>query len=199
MKQFFALAITALTLAGNLAHADGLWLGVPGYGGNGCPQGTASVTLSPDQKQLSVLFDQYIAEAGASVGKALDRKACNLSIPVHVPNGYSISILEVDYRGFVSVPVGGQAQFNVEYFFAGQTGPKYTKTFQGGTNDSYSLGNTLLASALVWSTCGADVNLRVNTNIMARTNAWKQDALATVDSADVSAGLIYHIQMRKCP
>ena len=180
------------------ASAADIRLGQPGYGGTGCPRGTASATLSPDKKSLSILFDRYYAEAGRSAGKTIDRKTCNVAIPVHVPQGFSISIFKIDYRGFVSVPRGGQAKFNVEYFFAGSRGPSFAKTFRGATEKEYLLTNKIGMGALVWTPCGKSVNLRVNSSILARTNSRRTDVLATVDSADVTAGLIYHVQWRRC-
>ena len=114
-------AIASLILVGGLAtlaHADDISLGQPGYGGTGCPGGSVSATLSPDSKSLSILFDQYQVEAGGDTGKTFDRKSCNIAIPVHVPQGLSISVLAIDYRGYNNVPVGGNTNFNVEYFFA---------------------------------------------------------------------------------
>lgn len=203
MKRSFSKALMTLTgaivaMSASAAMADDIRLGAPSYGGNGCPAGSAGITLSPDQKSLSVLFDSYIVEAGGATQKRLDRKSCNLAIPVHVPQGYSISIFQVDYRGFNSLPWGAQSQFNVEYFFAGSQGPRQTKTFRGPSSGNYELTDRLAATALVWSRCGADVNLRVNTNMTVQTNNSMQQALATVDSADVTAGLVYHLQWQRC-
>jgi hypothetical protein len=194
-----ALAALALVATSSAALADDIRLGENvGYGGNGCPAGSASVTLSPDAKSLSILFDQYITEAGGATRKSVDRKSCNLAIPVHVPQGYSISIFQVDYRGFNALPSGARAQFNVEYFFAGSRGPRQTKSFYGPVNTNYELTDRLAAEAMVWTPCGADVNLRVNSNMMVQTNYRGDQALSTVDSADVNAGLVYSIQWRRC-
>jgi hypothetical protein len=191
--------LVALAALNAHAQASGIQLGMPAYGGNGCPSGSAGITLSPDQKYLSILFDQYITEAGGTSGKSVDRKSCNLAIPVRVPQGYAISIFQVDYRGFNALPSGARSTFNVEYFFAGSRGPRQTKTFWGPSNAEYSLTDRLAAETLVWSACGADTNLRVNTSMMVQTNQRRDQALSTVDSADVSAGVIYHIQWRRCP
>lgn len=198
MKKF--LAIAALLISGSfasLSYADDIRLGKPGYGGTGCPDGTASVTLSPDAKSLSILFDEYYVEAGGSTGKSLDRKACNIAIPVHVPQGLSVSILAIDYRGYNSLPSGARTTFAVEYFFAGAQGPKFTKTFNGPLDKDYLIKNKLQAQALVWSRCGADVNLRTNSSIRVQTRQNKE-ALATVDSEDVSAAIVYALQWKKC-
>ncbi|MCB0362047.1 MAG: DUF4360 domain-containing protein [Bdellovibrionales bacterium] len=182
----------------SVAQADDIRLGRPGYGGNGCPGGSASVTLSPDRKSLSILFDSYVAEAGGDTNKRLDRKSCNIAIPVHVPQGYSVSIFRVDYRGYAYVPHGAEARFNAEYFFAGVRGPTTQRNFSGFVDDNYLLTNNIVGQSLVWSQCGADVNLRVNTSMVARTNGRSDQVLATVDSTDVRSGLIYHVQWRRC-
>jgi hypothetical protein len=191
------LSAALLTLSVTAFAQDDISLGIPGYGGNGCPAGSASVTLSPDAKSLSIIFDQFITEAGPNVGKTLDRKACNIAIPVHVPQGYSISIIAVDYRGFVSLPRNATARLQAEYFFAGMQGPRFIKDFRGIQNSDYTFNNTLGVAASVWSPCGADVNLRVNANMMLQNRGF-EDAMATVDSADVSAGIVYQIQWKRC-
>lgn len=195
-------SLIATTLVGVLlsvsAFADGLRLGEPGYGGNGCPAGSASVTLSPDQKSLSILFDQYIVEAGSSSGKTLDRKACNIAIPVHVPQGFSVSVFAIDYRGYTAIPRGGLGRFSVEYFFAGSSGLRINENFRGGTDRDYLISHELEAAAIVWSACGADTNLRVNSSMLVRSNSYGDDALATVDSADIKSGLVYHLAWKRC-
>jgi len=49
----------------------------------------------------------------------------------------------------------------------------------------------------VWSACGADVNLRTNSSIRVQTKQNKE-ALATVDSQDVSAAIVYQLQWKQC-
>lgn len=196
MKKFFlSLAVVLVALP---SLADDIRLGAPSYGGSGCPAGTASAALSPDQKSLSILFDQYQVNAGGRTGVVMDRKSCNVAVPVHVPQGLSLSIFKVDYRGFNSLPYGAYSRFHVEYFFAGARGPTYDKTFYGSLNSDYLLTNTLAATAVIWSPCGQDVNLRVNSSMLARTNGQNQQTFATVDSADIRAGLVYALQWRRC-
>jgi hypothetical protein len=180
------------------AEAAGLRLGYPAYGGTGCPNGTASVSLSPDETELSILFDQYSTEAGGVTGKMIDRKSCNISVPVAVPQGYSVAIFQVDYRGFIAVPAGGLSDFTAEYFWAGSRGPTVRRTFYGPQNQNFTLGDKLIASTLVWSACGDSVNLRVNTSLRTQTNRNYEQAIGMVDSADISSGVVYHLQWRRC-
>lgn len=70
------LLIVGLLLTSGYVHAQsGLVLGRPAYGGTGCPAGTASVTLSPDHDAISILFDQFVTEAGSTTGRRVDRKS----------------------------------------------------------------------------------------------------------------------------
>lgn len=197
MKKLVLAATLSLSAA---AFAQpGLELGYPSTGGNGCPQGSVSASLSPDNTQLSILFDSFIAEAGPASGKTLDRKSCNISIPVTVPNGYSVSVVAVDYRGFVGLPSRrANARFTAEYFFANMAGPRMQRQFVGAQNTDYLIENDLVLSAVVWSACGAQTNLRVNASIMLQNTDYSQDAIATVDSADISSGIIYQLQFRRC-
>jgi hypothetical protein len=198
MKKFFAIAaMLAASSFASTVQADDISLGVPGYGGTGCPDGSASVTLSEDMKSLSIIFDEYYVEAGGTTNKSFDRKSCNVAIPVHVPQGLSISVLAIDYRGANILPAGANSQFNVEYFFAGAKGPTFQKTFKGELDEEYLIQNKLTAQSLVWSKCGVDVNLRTNSSIRVTTKQNKQ-ALATVDSQDVSAAIKYILQWKSC-
>ena len=191
------LLLSALMLSAPVFAADDISLGEPGYGGTGCPAGTVSVTLSPDAKSLSLLFDQYQVAVGGQTGKSFDRKSCNIAIPVHVPQGLSVSVLKIDFRGFNQLPQSATSQFNVEYFFAGTRGPSFQRKFRGPVAEDYLINNNLSVQAVVWSGCGADVNLRTNSSMRVQTVA-NREAMASIDSEDVSAGIIYQLQWRQC-
>jgi hypothetical protein len=189
------LAVWAMSVS---AQAQSLQLGEPAYGGTGCPSGSAAVTVSPDNSALSILFDAFSAEAGAASGRRLDRKSCNLSVPVRVPAGYTVAVIAVDYRGFVDVPRGGMAQFDTEYFWAGSRGPRLQRRFTGPVTDNFTFTDDLLTRTLVWTPCGADVILRVNASMLAQTNNRMDQTLGQVDSVDVSSGIVYQLRWQRC-
>jgi hypothetical protein len=193
------VAALGLALAGpaTAQDPDDIYLGQPGYGGSGCPSGSVSATLSPDNKSLSLIFDEYQVEAGGTTGRSFDRKSCNVAIPVHVPEGYSVAVLAIDYRGFNHLAARATSQFNVEYFFAGGRGPAFRRNFYGPLDSDYLIQNELVAESMVWSACGADVNLRTNSSMRVSTSN-NAEAMATVDSEDVSAALVYHFAWRRC-
>lgn len=190
------MSVCALS-ASTSAFADGIRLGVPEYGGTGCPAGSASVALSPDQSAISILFDQYVVEAGGA--KTFDRKNCNIAVPVQVPQGYSVAVMAIDYRGFVQLPYGARANLMVNYFLAGQgRGVSTNKSFYGASSQNYVTSDRLGMESLVWTACGANTILRANTSMLVNSNNRREQAMATVDSADIEAGLIYHIQWKRC-
>lgn len=198
MKVLLASLATVGALAvAAPANADDIALGIPGYGGSGCPGGSVSATLSPDAKSLSLLFDQYEVSVGGMTGRSFDRKSCNVAIPVYVPHGYSVAVLAVDYRGYNHLPRGAQSQFNVEYFFAGGRGPTFRRSFYGELSSDYTIRNELVAESLVWSACGADVNLRTNSSMRIATSR-NAEASASVDSEDINAAIVYHLKWRRC-
>ncbi len=216
MKKLFAgilascsMALAAIAMPGAASanemgyetlevNPNDISLGRPSYGGNGCPDGTVAATLSNDRKTLSILFDEYIVEVGGATGKTMDRKSCNIAIPVRVPNGYSVSLLTIDYRGFNYLPSSqANAQFRVEYFFAGQRGPVFSRRFRGPLDRDFTITNRIAAAAMTWSRCGEQVNLRTNSSIRVRAPGG-QEAMSTVDSQDVRAAIVYHLQWRRC-
>jgi Domain of unknown function (DUF4360) len=189
MKPIKALLVLVTLITAPIAPAlanSRIEIGQPAYGGNGCPSGSASVSLSPNGKELSILFDKFIALGNSS---ADSRKSCNVVIPVRVPNGFQVSLYDTDYRGYVAPDT--QGTLRAEYFFAGARGPVFQRTFNGEIN--YNVHDSLSASNS-WSKCGDSVNMRVNASMSARGRGQ-----ATVDSADLShRGLVYHLRYRPC-
>jgi hypothetical protein len=181
-----AVILTGISVSPAFANAKVEIMGAS-YGGSGCPDQSASVSVSPDGQELSILFDKFVA-----LGNHLteSRKSCNLSIPIKVPQGFQISLYDADYRGYVSPRT--TANLRAEYFFAGNRGPVFSRTFRG--EQDYSVRDSLATIADVWSACGDSANMRVNAAMTARGAG-----MATVDSFDLAhRGLVYHIKYRRC-
>jgi hypothetical protein len=189
MKLLKALVVTALvTLPISPAFAESqVQIQGASYGGSGCPDRSASVSVSPDGQELTVLFDKFSALGN---DPSQSRKSCNLSIPIKVPEGFQISLYDADYRGYVAPSTSGTLR--AEYFFAGNRGPVFQRTFNGENN--YNVRDSLATVADVWSACGDSTNMRVNASMSARGKG-----AATVDSFDLAhRGLVYHIKYRSC-
>lgn len=186
-------AIAMLVASLTPATAAGPSIGRLGVGGTGCPAGTVSASLTGGGSTLSLRFSKYRAAAGGA--RSFDRKACGVAIPFTVPAGQSVAIVGVQYAGRNKLPAGATATLQTETFFAGGRGPVVEKTFAGPSTSSYRF--TSVASAPVWSACGASLNLRVNSSL--RVNSpHGASASSSVATQDVSAGLVYLLKFRAC-
>ncbi|MCB0364882.1 MAG: DUF4360 domain-containing protein [Bdellovibrionaceae bacterium] len=186
-------------------RVTGVKVGMPRHAGSGCPAGTLSATLSPDAKTLSMLFDNYMVEAGDSSGTRRSMLDCQLVIPVDVPNGYQVSVVKLDYRGFNLLPNKAVARYDAVYFFTDtQTGHKYRKKFRrkkefrGPVEEEYAMSSKINKRE-IWSACGRSFDLNINTSIWVQSQTG-EDALATLDSIDsnVEEYVDYHLVWRAC-
>ena len=196
MKKLLLLAVYFL-IQGAFAQS-GVRLGDPEFIGTGCNKRNSSAVISEDGQTLSILFDEYQAEAGGNIRRMQDRKGCNVMIPINVPQGYSVAVMKVDYRGYNSLPAGAQSEFSVDYFFGGRLGPRYTTTFKGPLDEDFITKNNMTSANVVWSPCGRPMLLRAHSVMKVATNAQREQSLSTVDSADVQAGLVYQLQWKRC-
>jgi Domain of unknown function (DUF4360) len=171
------------------------------YFGSGCPSGSVKVIQADDGSTISVLFSEF--EAVASGATTRDRRSCNMAVPVTVAPGFSCGIFKVDYRGFADVPRGSgsrkpSARFDSEYFFAGERGPRKSRSYSDGTIgpifESDSVG------AYAWSPCGGSTIFRINTSLQAtKPSRTDEDVSITLDSKDITQdGFHYYFRSRRC-
>lgn len=140
------------------------------YGGTGCSAGEAQI------KSLGTLTrirtDELMVKTGVD-DPAVNRKSCNLSIPVQVPSGYQIALPTIQVRGKVDLNDNSNARLDTEVFFAGQAGVKQSETFQGGLQKRFKLNFS--ANNNAWSACGESVNVRVNLGLVVRSARGQTD------------------------
>lgn len=182
----------------------GLGMELPDYGGSGCPQGSISAILSPDQRTLSVLFDAYVARAGGDTGQPRSALNCKLKIPFNVPAGYRVQVVKMDYRGFISVPLGANAVFSASVHYLEKDGrptktPKFRrgKIFKGPRQEEVMLTSFLRGQH--WSPCGQSFVLMAESRLAVNTNPSHDDALSAIDSMDaVQKPVRYSLRWQKC-
>lgn len=97
--------------------------------GSGCPQGSAWVFPGPDRTEISVLIRDY-AVILDDRGGAVAASNCNIDIPILVPEGWTVGLWGIDYRGFAVLPEGSEGSFTRQYVFAGTTGVKENVQFE---------------------------------------------------------------------
>ena len=182
------------------------------YNGNGCPAGTASISLSPDNLTFSILFDKFLAEVTSSSLRPMDRKTCQVAIPITVPENMRVGITSVDYRGFSDVPVNGRGTLLADFNFRGlgRVGPqgmdrgngevrsgRIRYDFLGPKREDYTLSSGVM-SQRQYSSCGEKFVLLLNTEVSLLTPAVNQAGSITLDSMDGNSHLEYHLIWERC-
>jgi hypothetical protein len=168
--------------------------------GNGCPSGTVGTMVSPDAKAFTMFFDQFIASGGGGTPIQEQQKVCNIGLQLHFPQGWSYSIVGVDYRGYAALDPGVRALQASEYWIqgAGTSRARLSSTFFGPYSDEYLLQDRLAVSAVIWSPCGAARNLNVRARVAVQGTSQTKRGLMTIDSIDGEVKHIYGVQWRRC-
>lgn len=220
--RLLAILISLMALlATEFAKADG-WKPNPGPApfpiqvqvlrviGTGCPKGTISATLSPDQTTLSVLFDQLGTQVPAGTG--FDRKQCSITLGVKFIGKYRVAIIGSDIRGFASVPAQARSTISIEHrsVYSYMTTNTFTKNLIGPSEENIEMVNRF-PNKPMWSQCGTQMKYSSQTfpfmvirmDISSQNQNPSQDLVAMIDSFDFSAApLSYQIAWmsdKSCP
>jgi len=194
--KLMSLIILNILSANAIAKSDQLELGIPVIGGNGCSKNSSSVQLNNNKDVIQIRFSDYFVIADEQ--RSLDRKSCNLAIPLHIPEGYSVAVVEANYHGFLSLPENSTLDLNTEYFFVGEESAKLSRQVTGEAFGDFQLTDAVLMENEIWSKCGEDTIMRVNTSMLLKNKKSNELAIAVIDSADINSGILYQIKMRKC-
>lgn len=195
--------------AGNAPNQDsenvpGLAMQMPTYAGTGCPQGSASAVMSPDGKTLSVLFDQYVAEAGNHIGNSRDAKGCQINIPFIVPPGYAVQVVKMDYRGFTSLPAGSRSTFGAGFRYLEVNGRETNapRTLRASVMVGPKTDNFILTSVIrgpASSPCGQNFTLAAESTLNVQSNRAGEQTVSTVDSVDAAqTPVVYSLRWQRC-
>jgi len=198
------LAAGALTpIAAHAAQPSGkIVIDVVTANGTGCPRGTTAVAMSPDNTAFTVTYSAFIAQVGGPVRPTDFRKNCQLDLNVHVPNGLTFAVIQVDYRGFGHLERGARGLEQANYYFQGQSQTQRVgHPFVGPMDRDWQATDLAALAARVYRPCGEERNLNVNTEL--RVSAGWSDpsrtSFLTMDSTDTAISTVYHLAWRRCP
>ncbi|MFD9358391.1 DUF4360 domain-containing protein [Streptomyces sp. NPDC060031] len=184
------------------APSDQVTVDVASVNGSGCRPGSATVAVSPDNSAFTVTYSEYVAAAGGGAPAVEGRKNCLLSLLVHVPQGYTYAVAQVDYRGFGSLQDGAIGTQKASYYFQGMSRTAYrTHKFNGELEDNWQATDTTGIEALVFAPCGAQRNFNINTELRAEVGASDpaKTSYMALDSTDGSINSVYHFSWKRCP
>lgn len=182
---------------------DKIVIDVVTVNGSGCPAGTANVAVSPDNTAFTVSYSDYVAQVGVGAKPTDLRKNCQLSLNVHVPQGFTYAVARADYRGFAHLEKGAAGLERANYYFQGMQQTAFVNhPFTGPLNDNWQASDTTDIDALVYAPCGAMRFLNINTEL--RVDAGTSDTTRTtsflaMDSTDGNISTLYRFAWKQCP
>ncbi|MEU5398648.1 DUF4360 domain-containing protein [Streptomyces sp. NPDC005963] len=171
--------------------------------GSGCHPGTAAVAVSEDNTAFTVTYSDYLAKVGVGASPTDFRKNCQLSLVLHVPQGFTYAIASTDYRGFASLEPTAIGTQKASYYFQGSpVTASRTHNFRGPLNDNWQATNSTEWGQLVWAPCGVKRNFNVNTELRVSpglSDRTKTTSFMAMDSTDGAIDTVYRLAWKECP
>jgi hypothetical protein len=205
-------AVAALVTAAIPAHSpasspvfadpppDKIVIDVATVNGSGCRPGSAAVAVSEDNTAFTVTYSEYLAQVGGNSDPTAFRKNCQLSLVVHVPQGFTYAIASADYRGFASLQSGASAIQRASYYFQGSSQTVFKNhTFNGALNDSWQATDTTDWAQLVYAPCGVQRNFNINTELRVNAGTSMGTSFMAMVSTDGDINTVYHMAWKECP
>jgi hypothetical protein len=169
------------------------------FAGSGCPAGTVSGQLSSDLTTITLLYADFIAESGSGVSSSKQRRNCQLNVKLKYPSGWQFSVFKADYRGYANIARGDTGTCKATYYFTGDSQQiSSTLTIKGPFDDNYLKTDQFGVTSTVWSPCGLEGLLNINSEVRVSPLSTNNKNLLTVDSTDLSFKQIHYLQWAKC-
>lgn len=169
------------------------------YGGTGCPQGSVSEMVAPDNQAFTLLFDSYVAELGPQVSRLKNRSACQIAVDLAVPQGWSYSIATLDYRGYANLDADVIGTQVASYYFQAQPRTwSFSTDIYGKYDDAYQVRDNLELQASEWSPCGGTRALNIKSEVRVRGSRSTSKGILTIDSIDGHVQQVYGLKWRRC-
>lgn len=202
-----AFSLLAIFLA-EMANAGSMWrphfepapfpiqVAVVRTMGSGCPQGSVSAALSPDQSTVSILFDKLGSQLSAGSGMMQDHQTCTITLGVKFGGKYRVAIVGSDVRGYANVPAQATSSISIKHMsiYDIRNTFNFNKTLVGPTEQNIMMSNRFPQRPL-WSQCGTQMKystqifpfMFITIDVTSQTQNTSQDLISMIDSLDFSA------------
>jgi hypothetical protein len=153
------------------------------------------IKLVPLNK-ITFRFESFRALVGGTGAKRINRKTCNLAIPVTLPPNYKLATFELKVLGEAILPKNTKLKFTSEMFFPSEKGEKFVSDLSGGGRKKFNL--THKPEKFLWTGCGGATTLRINTSLLLKTNQEKDVAEANLNFDEVDGEIVLGLKVEKC-
>lgn len=179
--------------------SDPITVEVVSVNGSGCPAGTAVVRPLADNTGFTVGYTSYVATAGGAAAPTDFRKNCQLSLLVHVPQGFTYAIARADYAGTARLASGASGLERANYYFQGSAADSYSDhDLSGPLYGRWSATDSTAVADLVYAPCGIDRILNVNTELRVDAGVSTTGSSLRMSSASGSVNTVYHFAWQEC-
>ncbi len=184
---------SCVTMAGKIIMVGDVPVEVTdvGVNGSGCPTGSIDVTATEDNTQVVILFSEYRAITDSV--NTLAVADCNISLGLAVPAGFSVGIVDIDWRGTVVAGAGSFINFHREFFFSGDRGESVDEFWSVPGFENFFLEDD--PAFITYSSCsGNPLIARADTS----ATVIGANSLFTLRSADFQSKLLFTLSVQKC-
>jgi Domain of unknown function (DUF4360) len=169
--------------------------------GNGCPIGTTTKLLVDTDGSGSADFFQVTYSEFSVTRPGIPAKNCLVEALIGIPQGWSYSLLNVQYEGYAEIDSKHIGSILTKYNFPFFSNTVSTnKDLPGSFVGEYSKNDFLSVLATVWSPCGKVAPLNMNTRISLRQKPNTSGGNSFMDVERQSGLLVqvFHIKWRRC-
>ncbi len=168
------------------------------YSGDACPTGTVAANLSPDSKAFTLLFDAFSLDTPMPSAGLVVTKACNVELDLTSAEGWQLTLLTVDERGFATLNSGDEATLTTGFAFAAAAPHAVVASkLAGPLDENFQKRAEADLVTAPWSGCQATKTLHLDVAVALKL-AGAAEALLSVDSVD---GELHHkagLAFRRC-
>ncbi len=174
-------------------------------GGGGCPAGSATVTMAPDGKTFTVLYDRLnLRLAPGQTEAVLD---CKVEVQVKKPTILGLKINQADFRGFVGLSTGVRANQQVSVAAGVPNGLRdvfndfEAQTWTGPVQDNFNLSVRHTRSQADILTCSFKSKARITIKTRIRVKQignGNGEGIIAVDSTDGRFTQNFHMDWENC-
>ena len=171
------------------------------YAGTGCPAGSVVGKFSPNYDNIHIAFDNFVASVGPGIPFAQKRKNCQLIFTIAYPAGWSYTISETIYKGYVDLNYNVVARQQSEYWFQGQESNvvSWYDEWKGKLVEDYTTLPDKMEKE-VWSPCRkASNNLIINTQVRVDNSMnTRGSGMITTDSLTHKVTHVFTTKWKRC-
>jgi hypothetical protein len=201
-----AVALSTLAVPGvsqadeaSAPPAGQVTLDVQTVNGSGCPAGTATVSMQPDNTGFRIKYTDFRAEDGGNADPTAIRKNCQVNLLVHIPQGFTFAVARADYTGRAHLEAGATALERSNYYFQGSSDNSYADhTFAGPLDGTWRATDITATADLVFAPCGVTRSLNINTELRVDAGASAAKSYISMRTSDGDVYTLVQFQWRQC-